>query len=184
MKEELAKLDPESIWERRVAVLTKLKSDVDPGLVHLFAGFLDHLANGGKLKHYLSDNNIAWQELASVYVKRPEVYLLFDHAKKLGEVIRQMSREDEADRRGMDGVEHPIYQGGRLVGTEQKYSDTLLALMMKAGDPDKFADRQKFEHRGVVLNMVIEGIERGTTPPEVKAAPVPDDGDYEEAEEV
>ena len=41
----------------------------------------------------------------------------------------------EAFRRGVQGVPEPVYQGGRLVGTVQKYSDTLLVKMLQAKDP-------------------------------------------------
>ena len=174
MKEELAKLDPEAVWGDRDKILTAI-DNVDSKLVALFAGYLEHLANGGRTKEFLSDHDLVWQDMVDVYRKRPEVYVLLTHAKKLGETYRQMAREDEADRRAMEGVDKPVYQGGRLVGYQKDYSDSLLALMLKAGNPDKFADRQKHEHKGVMLNMVIEGIERGTTPPEVKEVEAEED---------
>lgn len=44
--------------------------------------------------------------------------------------------EDEALRRGVEGVEKPIYQGGVLVGTVTEYSDTLLGLKLRGKIPD------------------------------------------------
>ena len=41
----------------------------------------------------------------------------------------------EADRRGMEGVAKPVYQGGKKVGTVQTYSDNLLMFRMKKLDP-------------------------------------------------
>ena len=56
--------------------------------------------------------------------------------------------EDEAIRRGHEGVEEPVYQGGVLVGHIRKYSDTLLIFMLKARRPEKFKDRISTELTG------------------------------------
>lgn len=54
--------------------------------------------------------------------------------------------EEEARRRGEDGVDEPVYQGGKKVGQIRKYSDTLLITMLKARRPDIF--RERYEHSG------------------------------------
>jgi hypothetical protein len=46
--------------------------------------------------------------------------------------------EDEAIRRARDGVEEPVYQGGKLVGTVRKYSDTLLMFLLNGLRPDRY----------------------------------------------
>lgn len=56
--------------------------------------------------------------------------------------------EKEADRRAVDGVEEPIYQDGRLVGTKQRYSDTLLMFRLNGLRPEKYVRRQKTELTG------------------------------------
>jgi hypothetical protein len=56
--------------------------------------------------------------------------------------------EQEALRRGRDGVSKPVYQGGRLVGRVQDYSDTLLIFMLKARRPEVYRERASFEHTG------------------------------------
>ena len=43
--------------------------------------------------------------------------------------------EAEAYRRAVEGVERPVYQGGRLVGTVREYSDSLLTIMLRARHP-------------------------------------------------
>ncbi len=43
--------------------------------------------------------------------------------------------EDEAVRRAKDGVEKPVFQGGKLVGHVQEYSDTLLIFLLKGARP-------------------------------------------------
>lgn len=49
--------------------------------------------------------------------------------------------EREARRRGIEGVEKPVYQGKELVGTIREYSDTLLIFLMKGALPTKYRER-------------------------------------------
>jgi hypothetical protein len=51
--------------------------------------------------------------------------------------------EAEAQRRAVEGVQKPIYQGGKIVGYETHHSDTLLIFLLKARDPQKFCDRTR-----------------------------------------
>ena len=54
--------------------------------------------------------------------------------------------EDEAKRRGADGVDEPVFYQGKQVSTVTKYSDTLLMFLLKGRRPEKFKDRH--EHTG------------------------------------
>jgi len=54
--------------------------------------------------------------------------------------------EQEARRRAAKGVRKPVYQGGKLVGYVQEYSDTLLIFLLKGAKPEKY--RERFEHSG------------------------------------
>lgn len=58
--------------------------------------------------------------------------------------------EDEARRRGVDGVEEPIMYKGVQVTTVRRYSDTMLAMLLNARRPEKFRQNHKHEHSGVV----------------------------------
>ena len=49
--------------------------------------------------------------------------------------------EEEARRRAYQGVKKPVFQGGKLVGHVQEYSDTLLIFLLKGNKPAKFGDR-------------------------------------------
>lgn len=55
--------------------------------------------------------------------------------------------EDEAKRRAVDGVERPVYQGGKLVGTVVERSDRLLEVMLKAKRPE-YRERSSVELSG------------------------------------
>lgn len=46
--------------------------------------------------------------------------------------------ETEARRRAVDGVTETVYQGGKAVGTVQRYSDTLLIFLLNGMRPEKY----------------------------------------------
>jgi hypothetical protein len=47
----------------------------------------------------------------------------------------------EARRRATEGVEEPVYYKGEVVGTIQKYSDTLLIFLLKGALPEIYRER-------------------------------------------
>jgi hypothetical protein len=49
--------------------------------------------------------------------------------------------EEEARRRGHDGVLEPVYQGGHKVGEIRKYSDHLLMMFLKGKRRESFSER-------------------------------------------
>lgn len=55
---------------------------------------------------------------------------------------------NEAHRRAVEGVEKPVYQGGRLVGMTTEYSDTLLLALIRAKRADKYGQRIQQELTG------------------------------------
>lgn len=50
------------------------------------------------------------------------------------------SLEGEVYRRAAVGVDKPVYQGGKHVGTVREYSDLLLIFLTKARMPERFRD--------------------------------------------
>ena len=56
--------------------------------------------------------------------------------------------EAEAWRRGMQGVDEPVFYQGEVRGHITKYSDTLLIFMLKAGRPHKFRERHQVDVSG------------------------------------
>jgi hypothetical protein len=65
--------------------------------------------------------------------------------ERAGELFVERA-EAELWRRGIEGVEKPVYQGGELVGTVREYSDTAAIFMLKGAKPEKY--RERFEHSG------------------------------------
>ncbi|TDR82195.1 terminase [Paludibacterium purpuratum] len=74
----------------------------------------------------------------------PEFAAAWDEAVKLGTA----ALEDEAVRRAHDGTLKPVFYKGERCGTIREYSDTLLIFLLKARDPERFADRLKQEVTG------------------------------------
>ncbi len=79
----------------------------------------------------------------------------WEEAAKLG----ALRLEDEARRRAIDGWEEPVWHKGQMCGKVQKYSDTLLIVLLKAHHPDKYAERNKTEHSGSI--DIAKAIEDG-----------------------
>lgn len=84
--------------------------------------------------------------------------------------------EAEAWRRGVEGVDEPVYQGGQLVGYQRRYSDALLGRLLQAYRPEKFSE--KHQHRVSDSNPLQEALAAidGTTvgPPAERGADLPE----------
>ncbi len=57
-------------------------------------------------------------------------------------------------RRAVDGVDEPVYQGGKKVGSITRYSDTLLIFLLKA-NRDKFRQANMPPMIGQQNNLTI-----------------------------
>ena len=52
----------------------------------------------------------------------------------------------EIHRRAIEGVDEPVYQGGKLVGKKRRYSDALLLAHAKRHMPDEYGDKKTITH--------------------------------------
>lgn len=65
--------------------------------------------------------------------------------------------EEEARRRAVDGVNKPVFQGGKRVGVICEYSDALLMFLLKGKRPRVFRERMDHTHNGkLTLEQVLE----------------------------
>ena len=53
--------------------------------------------------------------------------------------------EDEARRRAFEGTEEGVWYKGELVGTERRYSDRLMEVLLRGERPAKFRDNVKLD---------------------------------------
>ncbi len=70
--------------------------------------------------------------------------------------------EDEAWRRAVQGVEEPVYQGGKLVGTVTRYSDTLMTWLLRGLRRERYGDKTDVGIRfdGDMSKLSIEQLEK------------------------
>lgn len=76
----------------------------------------------------------------SVYLYKaadPKFEDAWDEANE--QAIERMERE--ADRRAIEGFDKPVFHLGVEVGSERRFSDTLLIFRLKAKRPDVYRDR-------------------------------------------
>ncbi|MDD5338467.1 MAG: hypothetical protein PHG35_03525 [Dehalococcoidales bacterium] len=98
--------------------------------------FLSAFSQSGHLGNSAKKASI---ERTTVYLWRNDANfdLLFDAARKQAVTVL----EDEAHRRAYTGVDEPVYYKGQVCGVVRKYSDTLLIVLLKANDPEKYRER-------------------------------------------
>lgn len=94
-----------------------------------------------------------WREADEAFAK------LWDEALEAGIDLL----EDEARRRAVEGVERPVVAMGKIARNDdgsvlkiREYSDTLLALMLKAKRPEQYRERLDVNAKhsgGVTLNV-------------------------------
>lgn len=155
--------DEMELWETRDVIFEeKIPNRIKR---KFFKAFVEGLANGDKTRNLLrklgdSDgDSYGWTDVTRIYFKDKRLYYIYRHALRLAEGYRQLLREDEADRRAMDGVEEGVWYKGKKVGKQVKYSDNLLKVMLAAGDPDRFSDKRDVRHSGgVSLKLTLSGV--------------------------
>lgn len=108
------------------------------------ARFLEVLSETANVSKAAKAIKMSRQYMYQVREQDEEFAAAWDEAVKLGTA----ALEDEAVRRAKDGTLKPVFYRGEKVGTVREYSDTLLIFLLKARDPDKYADRVKQELTG------------------------------------
>ena len=99
--------------------------------------FLATFATNGQVVKSAGIVGIDWSSHYYWLAHDPE----YVEAYKLANVIYADALEAECSRRGMEGIEEPVFQAGREVGVVRKYSDLLLIFRTKGALPGKYADR-------------------------------------------
>jgi hypothetical protein len=66
--------------------------------------------------------------------------------------------EAEARRRGVEGVEEPVYYQGEKVGAVRRYSDTLLIFLLKGLRPQRY--NIEAHQRAMELRAILDGMEQ------------------------
>lgn len=100
--------------------------------------FLSHLASSGKVGESANFAGIHRRTAGKWKVADPD----FNKGWIEASLIASTILEDEAFRRGHDGVLEPVYYLGKVAGRVRKYSDKLLIELLRANNKAKFGIQQ------------------------------------------
>ncbi len=122
--------------------------------------FLAALSECGSVKTACRLGKVDRSHAYSVREKDPEFAKAWDIAREEG----GETLEDEALRRAVAGTDRPVFHQGVQVGVIREYSDSLLAILLKANNPSKYR-----EPRGDI-NVTVESERLAANPEAAKAA--------------
>ncbi len=145
-----------------------LKAEIDLDLANVKArtrgkivNFLVRTAVGDRFIEAAESAGITWPSFGFYEGKYPLIRQIYTVSKVLGKSMRQCRREIELDRRGVKGIDKPVFYKGVQVATIKEYSDKCLELALKGGDTDgKYIDRSKVETTGQAVVYHIHGVDR------------------------
>lgn len=140
-----------------VAVISGLSPTLNTSAHDAFARVLVMTAAGDRWKDISRRVGISWAHMAAYIQHWDDLRALYRASQDLGAIVRQMRRVDEADRRAVEGWLEPVYtRTGVKCGSVRRYSDRLLEVQLRAGDPDKYSDRVKHDVRAAVVHFKID----------------------------
>jgi hypothetical protein len=126
----------------------------------IFRYMVSAIAGGASPIDLLQKIGLDLQQFMAIVGRDPALEKLVNVARSQARLARAMRAEDAAMKRAVDGVTEDIFcqRTGKKIGEKQVYSDSLLQTILKAEEPDKYADRQQVSHKGVTLNVQVDGI--------------------------
>jgi len=120
---------------------------------------LEGIAAGGGMKKVTRLAGFPyWGDFETFGIRRaPCIRRLYELAKEERALGRLNDAEDALYERAVEGVDEPIINHlGQIIGSKKKYSDSLLALQLKALNPRKYADRGNQVAEGLVVHVNMD----------------------------
>lgn len=105
------------------------------------AASLKHLAETGLVSELARLVGVSCDAVYKLAERDPEFKAAWEET--LEEHVELL--EAEADRRAVEGVDHPITYQGKITATYKEFSDVLLMLRLKALAPEKYRDNAKVD---------------------------------------
>jgi len=126
----------------------------------VFRYMIPAIASGHSTTEMLQQIGLDIHRFMAIVARDPALEKLVNAARSQARLSRAIRAEDAALKRAVDGVTEEIFcqRTGKKIGEKQVYSDSLLQTVLKAEEPDKYADRQQVSHKGVTLNVQVDGI--------------------------
>jgi len=146
-------------------VLRGVLPRAQPRVREKIASCLHLLATGHTWKTAEDKSGTSWHMIQSCKARSKDFADLYNVAEASRDAVRQAQRVDAMQTRGVKGWEEPVWYKGVQVGTVRKFSDKLLELGLKAGEPDKYSDRHQ---AAVNLDVAIVFQEYGVPTPEAQ----------------
>lgn len=100
--------------------------------------FLEKFRHHGNVSWACRESGIKWRETVYGWQEHDDEFAAQFRA---AEVEATEVMEQEAHRRGILGVDKPVFHQGVQVATVKEYSDVLLIFMLKARNPGKYRDK-------------------------------------------
>ena len=115
------------------------------------------------------ENNPSFTKAAEIaHVDRKSIYLWRQTDKEFADAIEKIkpnarinyleTLEEEARRRGVDGVEEAVYYKGEVCGYVRKYSDTMLAMLLNGASEKYHRARVEVTGTGERGELVVKVI--------------------------
>jgi hypothetical protein len=136
------------------------------------ADLVQRLSHGEGWHGAMIASRASWAQVQVLRKQYPALHSIIKAAEDVGKRIRQAHREAEADRRAMEGWDEPIVWRGEVTGEIRRYSDRLLELQLRAGDPEKYghpggAGGAVNVNNGLQVVYRIEGVQRSLPATEI-----------------
>ena len=112
--------------------------------------FLERLAETGNVVRAARAARVSRVRAYQVRKENEPFRAAWDEAKA---AAVELVLEPEAFRRAVDGTLRHVYHQGQKVGSYRKYSDALLALLLKAHAPETYSERIRMQQQNVNVDV-------------------------------
>lgn len=109
----------------------------EPSTRRKMVAFAAAYAKIGTLTHAAEKSGVSYSSHKQWYARFPDVY---PHLIEIAEECAADALEKAARQRASDGIDRPVFQGGRAVGKLREYSDSLLIFLLKGARPNRYRD--------------------------------------------
>lgn len=123
-----------------------------------YLAVLNQIAAGLRPSDVFKQFGLSYSEFRGVLDRDSRLMDIYKGAVNIGREARTIMLEDEAVHRAVEGDEEDVYYKGKVVGKKTVKSDSLMTQLLKAHDPDRYAERSVVEHGGTMLHLNITGV--------------------------
>lgn len=101
--------------------------------------FLTHLAAKGSVSYAANRAGLDRRVVYRLKASDEAFAARWEEALQIG--VERL--QDDAMKRALDGVERPVWRGGKQVGSVQQYDNRLLQFLLKAHRPETYGDKSR-----------------------------------------